>query len=70
MTDDPVTREAERMAVALEIMLQTRQLARVLLPKARAGDPKAAALVREMVERMHRMGLHGPPLVKLLTEEV
>lgn len=56
--------------VALEIMLQTRQLARVILPKARAGDRKAVALMRDIVKRMHRMGLSGPSLVALLTEEV
>ncbi|MEV0543798.1 hypothetical protein [Nocardia salmonicida] len=68
--DDAIELEAVRLVAALEIMLSNRQIARLLLPRARAGDPKAAAIMRRIVEQMRGMGLSGPPLIALLTEEV
>ncbi|WP_280332883.1 hypothetical protein [Nocardia wallacei] len=68
--NETVTREAERGALALEHTLMLRDMVKAIASSARAGNPKAVRLTREMVGQLHRLGMSGPPLIALLTEEV
>ncbi|MEU4810026.1 hypothetical protein AB0H20_12585 [Nocardia fluminea] len=68
--EETIRRAARRGVMALEIMLSNREVFRLLHPRALAGDREAAALIVRIVEQMRGMGLSGPPLIAMLTEEV
>ncbi|MFG3617480.1 hypothetical protein [Nocardia sp. NPDC047654] len=67
MNESEIENECRAQVANLEAMLRLGALGQVVLPQARAGDPKACELGRHIMVQLRRLGVERPLCRELMS---